>query len=309
MPPLISIITATFDRSNVLALTIKSVQASTFRDWELWVIGDACTDDTEQVVLSFNDPRIHFVNLEQNIGEQSGPNNIGFQYCRGQYIAYLNHDDLWLPNHLETTLNGIQETGADLVFTLMDLVTPQGRNILGCATPTGRYDPSSATVVPASSWLLRRELVEEIGPWRFYKECYNMPSQEWLYRAWRAGKDMRLIKRMTIIAIQSGFRDKVYEKRESHENQYYYNCIISNPNFLEQELTTIAWDYASRVKNPSIDSLLLEASQLIKKTIKTILTLLGIHPTALGFFFTYRRKGGFVDHLRQKRGLIPLKHD
>ena len=51
--------------------------------WELWVVGDACTDDTEQVVDSFGDERIHFVNLDRNVGEQSGPNNEGFRRSRG----------------------------------------------------------------------------------------------------------------------------------------------------------------------------------------------------------------------------------
>jgi glycosyltransferase involved in cell wall biosynthesis len=73
--PLVSIITATYNRSNILPYTIASVLRSTFEDWELLVVGDACTDDTEQVVSAFNDPRIRFFNLAQNVGEQSGPNN------------------------------------------------------------------------------------------------------------------------------------------------------------------------------------------------------------------------------------------
>ena len=180
-PPLVSIITATYNRSNVLALAIASVRWQTFRDWEPWVVGDACTDDTEQVVAAFGDPRIHFVNLEQNVGEQSGPNNEGFRRSRGRYIAYLNHDNLWLQDHLEIALCGIEETGADLVFTLVDQVKHEGPNRLVGATQTGRYEPY--IYVPASSWFLRRELQEEIGPWRFYRECYEGPPENWLFRA------------------------------------------------------------------------------------------------------------------------------
>src|SRR5262249_28181342 len=116
--PLVSIITATYNRSNVLQYTIASVLRATFADWELLVVGDACTDDTEEVVSAFHDPRIRFFNLAQNVGEQSGPNNAGCQYARGSYIAYLNHDDLWLPGHLATALTGLEATEADLVFTL-----------------------------------------------------------------------------------------------------------------------------------------------------------------------------------------------
>ncbi len=305
--PVVSIITATYNRSNVLAFTIASVRQSNFTDWELWVIGDSCTDDTEKVVASFNDPRIHFVNLEQNFGEQSGPNNQGFEYCQGRYIAYLNHDDLWLPNHLETVVGAIEETGADLVYTLVSEIQPDGKVTLAGATPSDRYDPH--IFVPASSWLLRRELIEEIGPWRFYKECYNIPSQEWIHRASKAGKDLRLVKRMTAIAIQSGNRDRVYKKREYKENEYYYNRIASEPDILERELLTVAaCRYASRVIDLPVGALLWQALGNIFKNIKRFLLLrLGIHPQALKYFSIYRSKGGFIDHLRQKRGLDKLE--
>ena len=58
---------AAYNRSNVLRFAIETVLAQTLEDWELWVIGDACTDDTEDVVASFGDERLHFVNLEQNV--------------------------------------------------------------------------------------------------------------------------------------------------------------------------------------------------------------------------------------------------
>jgi glycosyltransferase involved in cell wall biosynthesis len=93
--PAVSVVTATYNRSNVLRYAVESVLAQSFRDWEIIVIGDACTDDTAAVVASYEDSRIRFTNLERNFGEQSGPNNAGFAISRGRYIAYLNHDDLW----------------------------------------------------------------------------------------------------------------------------------------------------------------------------------------------------------------------
>jgi len=92
--PLVSVIIATYNRSNVLAIAIKTVLAQTYPQWELLVIGDACTDDTAAVVAGFGDVRIRFHNLAQNVGEQSGPNNEGMQQAKGKYFAFLNHDDL-----------------------------------------------------------------------------------------------------------------------------------------------------------------------------------------------------------------------
>ncbi len=113
-------IIATYNRSDVLALAIESVLQQSLRDWEMWVIGDACTDDTEDVVKSFDDPRMSFENLPVNVGEQSGPNNAGAQRARGRYVAYLNHDDLWTPDHLEAAAGELDVSGADLVFSLID---------------------------------------------------------------------------------------------------------------------------------------------------------------------------------------------
>ena len=70
LPPLVSIVIATYNRSQVVAHAIDSVRRSTITDWELIVVGDHCTDDTEAVVAGFADPRITWVNLAQNAGEQ-----------------------------------------------------------------------------------------------------------------------------------------------------------------------------------------------------------------------------------------------
>jgi len=69
--PTVSVIIATYNRSNVLAIAIETVRAQSFQDWELLVIGDACTDDTGAVVAGFGDARIRFHNLAGNVGDQS----------------------------------------------------------------------------------------------------------------------------------------------------------------------------------------------------------------------------------------------
>ena len=79
------------------------------------MVGDACTDDTAGVVAGFGDSRIRFVNLTRNFGEQAGPNNVGMAESSAPLIAFLNHDDVWLPHHLSLGEVLLAET-ADLVF-------------------------------------------------------------------------------------------------------------------------------------------------------------------------------------------------
>ena len=93
--PTVSVVVATYNRANVLRFSIEAALRSSASDWEMIVVGDACTDHTADVVASFDDPRISFVNLPVNAGEQSIPNNEGVRRARGRYVAFLNHDDLW----------------------------------------------------------------------------------------------------------------------------------------------------------------------------------------------------------------------
>ena len=91
--PLVTVIIQTYDRSNILGYVIRSVLAQSRPDWELVVIGDGCTDDSADVVAAFADPRIQFRNLNQRVGDQSGPTNEGIRIARGCCVALLNHDD------------------------------------------------------------------------------------------------------------------------------------------------------------------------------------------------------------------------
>jgi glycosyltransferase involved in cell wall biosynthesis len=95
--PLISVITATYNWSSVLRYAIQSVLWQTLQGFEMLIIGDGCTDDSAEVVASFQDPRLRWHNLPENSGHQSMPNNTRLAMARGKYVAYLGHDDLWYP--------------------------------------------------------------------------------------------------------------------------------------------------------------------------------------------------------------------
>ena len=108
--PLISVIMATYNSARTLKKAIASVLAQDFNDYEVWVMGDACRDDSPQVVQAFADRRLKWINLETNSGSQAVPNNEGLRRARGEYIAYLGHDDLWFPWHLSGLLAFIRKT-------------------------------------------------------------------------------------------------------------------------------------------------------------------------------------------------------
>ena len=179
----------TYNRSELLPYSIGSVTWQTRTDWELIVVSDACTDDTVAVVsaMAAADPRIRLVELPQRIGEQSGTNNAGLAHAAGRFIAFLNHDDLWLPDHLERAIAAIEGSGADLTYSLPITVA--------CEDGTLRFHPVNAEMryrpthlVPAGYWLLHRELLTEAGTWRIARDVWGYPSQELLFRWRRTGR-------------------------------------------------------------------------------------------------------------------------
>jgi glycosyltransferase involved in cell wall biosynthesis len=101
---LVSIILPTYNRADRIGRAIRSVIAQTHRTWELIVVDDASTDDTAAVVDSFADPRIFRVSLPFNCGSPARPRNVGLQIARGDFIAYIDDDNTWRPQHLERLL-------------------------------------------------------------------------------------------------------------------------------------------------------------------------------------------------------------
>jgi glycosyltransferase involved in cell wall biosynthesis len=299
--PTVSVVIATYNRSDVLAFAVESVLAQGYADWELWVIGDACTDETERLMQAFcaRDPRIHFHNRPENFGEQSGPNNDGVARARGDYIAFLNHDDFWLDDHLETALAALHETDADLVFTLALAVDPDRSTRIVGATPGGRYDP--ALFVPASSWLVRRPALERIGPWRPAAALYNIPSQDWLRRAWRAGLALRAVPRLTVVAVPSGKRKDSYRSRDTELHRDYRERAAAPDVFRATELTRVVVAHPEQALKRYRAMTLLKWSLI--NLIRGLIVRLGQSPEAVKNLLRYGRRGGFIRRLRRTRGL------
>jgi hypothetical protein len=96
--PRVSIITPVYNGAAYIGEAIESVLAQTWRDWELIVVDDGSTDATPDILQSFLDPRIVCIRQE-NQGE-AGARNTGLDRARGEYIAFLDADDLYLPSAL-----------------------------------------------------------------------------------------------------------------------------------------------------------------------------------------------------------------
>ena len=124
--PNVSVIIPTFNRANLVGRSIKSVLDQTYCDFELIVVDDGSIDNTEEVVKAFSDPRIRYMKHEKNRG-LSAARNTGIKAATGEYIAFQDSDDEWLPNRLERQLPAFQQDKEKRIgLVLCQMYFPEG---------------------------------------------------------------------------------------------------------------------------------------------------------------------------------------
>ena len=311
--PEVSIVIAAYGRPDVLIWAIKSVLAQTWQDWELIIVGDACPCTTKMMAIEkelVSDDRIKFFNLLLNVGDQSGPNNFGVAHARGRYIAFLNQDDLWFPEHLLLCMEHMDSSGADIVFTYSGAMVSTSENELvsgnwlGGLTgipKNGGFD-SSTTFAPASSWLIKRELVKTVGPWKSAAECVIAPSQDFLFRAWRQKLRIRSCPELTVLTFSSGGRRNSYLEDLSYEQRWWFETVGLN-----DDARSALWIKLAYIHPSPPAYAFLQVFTIILHFLMRGLAQLGVEPLAI----VYRvrnglEKGQYIDKLRKTRGLETL---
>ena len=119
-PLTVSVVIPTYNRAHLVGRAIQSVLNQTYQDFEIIVVDDASTDNTEEVVKSFNDPRIRYVRHDQNRGG-SAARNTGIKTALGEYIAFQDSDDEWLPEKLEKQMRVFENVPAEVGVVYTDM--------------------------------------------------------------------------------------------------------------------------------------------------------------------------------------------
>jgi glycosyltransferase involved in cell wall biosynthesis len=217
--PVVSVIIATYNWSAVLHCAVESVLLQTFKKFEILVVGDGCTDDSEQVVLSFGDERIRWINLPTNSGTQAAPNNMGLKLARGRYIAYLGHDDIWLPTHLASLIKTIQDKQADVAGAVIALYGPPTSGAMGVTGVFALGEYSDRDFLPPSSILHKRSLVELIGGWNESLSLCIPTGADFLKRTHNAAGKIVSSGELTVIKFNAAWRRNAYATRSADEQK------------------------------------------------------------------------------------------
>jgi len=165
--PLFSIVMATYNRSQLLSRAVNSVLKQTYPHFELIIIDDASTDNTEQVCQSFRDKRIIYRKQEKNKGALAA-RNIGFDLAKGNYVALFDDDDELLPTALEVSVTKFRELSPqDISILWFDAMDAERKKHSGSGIRNAgmvSYKDLLCGRISGDYWLvLRRDLLGKDG--------------------------------------------------------------------------------------------------------------------------------------------------
>lgn len=127
---LVSVITPAYNASSYLADTIRSVQSQTYTDWEMIIVDDCSKDDTYSIALAFAqaDNRIKVIRHQEN-GGVAVARNTALDAAKGQYIAFLDSDDLWMPDKLEKQISYMKIMKVSFTYSSYQMMNESGKKL------------------------------------------------------------------------------------------------------------------------------------------------------------------------------------
>lgn len=166
MMPVVSVIIPTYNRAEILPRAIDSILEQSFRDLEVIVVDDYSKDKTQAVVNSYSSARLEYIQHERNKGANAA-RNTGIRAATGEYIAFLDDDDMWLEMKVENQLEEFksQETSFGLVYS--------GRRVIKEKEVIEDYIPTQEgsiyrnllrrNVIPSETPLIRAKCFDRVG--------------------------------------------------------------------------------------------------------------------------------------------------
>ncbi|NNL16541.1 MAG: glycosyltransferase family 2 protein [Flavobacteriaceae bacterium] len=124
---LVSIITPTFNSEEFISQTIDSIVDQSYKTWELIVVDDCSVDNTIQLIKTYQKKHANISLIQNPVNQGAGiSRNKGINAAKGDFIAFLDADDLWKPNKLEVQIEFMKNNNIDVCFSRYDLIDEQG---------------------------------------------------------------------------------------------------------------------------------------------------------------------------------------
>jgi glycosyltransferase involved in cell wall biosynthesis len=167
MIPKVSVVILTYNRAELLRSAITSVLNQTFQDFEIIIVDDASKDNTQEALSHFDDARLKYIRHEMNKGEGKS-RNTGIANASGEFIAFLDDDDEWLPEKLKLQVDILDnDPTISAVYTGCICIDKRSGNVDSLKIPSKRGDIFQELLkenfIIVSSILLRRACFETVG--------------------------------------------------------------------------------------------------------------------------------------------------
>jgi glycosyltransferase involved in cell wall biosynthesis len=227
--PLVSVVIASYNMGKYLTHAVQSVLDQSYTNFEIIIIDDGSTDDTQVVLKPFLlDSRVKYY-YQENKG-QTVAKNKGISESKGHYIAFLDADDIWFPDKLEKQIPCFSlSPSIGVVYTNVEFIDEHGANVDGW--PIKFYSGWVSgkllidNFVPFCSVVVRRECLEKVG---IFDEKYRMGIDYDLWLRMSAHYEFYYLDAVT-------FQYRLWSGQMSHNYKKRFECAIAMmKSFLEQ---------------------------------------------------------------------------
>lgn len=214
----VSVIMAAYNRGKDIGPSIDAILCQSDHDLELIIVNDGSSDDTEQYILEYRDPKI--VYLKKDNGGQASARNLGIQHARGQYIAYCDHDDIYHKDHVKTLAEFLDGNQAvDVVYSNANyIVFGQFERITDFSNPRKAPEEDLYFVPMPSTVMHRKAALEKTGLWDDH-EIIRMGGEDW--DLWLRFKD-----KLKIAHLSKVLTDYCLHGRNMNTGKIRRNAII-----------------------------------------------------------------------------------
>lgn len=265
MQPAVSVIIPTYNRANYLKKSIQSVISQTIKDIEIIIINNYSTDNTLDVISSFNDQRIKIINFK-NSGVIARSRNQGMMQSSGKYIAFLDDDDMWCEDKLELQIKYLESHPEFSAVYSNAIIIDEKDNRKGFLINHGLAKEGQVfqnllggNFITILTVLMRRELLESIGLFNEEPSLIAVEDYEyWMRIAFKfefgyIGKPLALYrihstsmsKRNSVALLRQKVLRMFLKNRDVAEK--YHDKIVKNIERLNFSASVFHWSVSDRI--------------------------------------------------------------
>lgn len=262
MKPFFSVIIPTYNCANKIHRAIESVLCQSYTNFEVLVMDDGSTDNTEEIVSSFQDKRIVY-DKDRNFGGPARPRNRGIELAKGDWICFLDADDWWHYQKLESTLSEI-EAGAEVIYHDMYIARSSNQIIFkDKLTSSPPRHPMftellcSAMSLPNSSVVVKKDCIKKIGKISESKDLISVEDYDTWIRLSITTEKFSRIPRVLGYYWSGGGNISTASPAQCNRIKILYDQYINKLNpqqkkrargFLAYRVARIAMSYGDRKK-------------------------------------------------------------